>query len=45
MRLIAVVGGDELAQGVVRLRDMATHEALVARDELVEEVSRALVSP
>ncbi len=43
VRLIAVVGGDELAQGVVRLRDMATHdEALVARDELVEEVRARL---
>ena len=43
VRLIAVVGGDELAQGVVRLRDMATHdEALVARDELVEEVRTRL---
>ena len=43
VRLIAVVGGDELAQGVVRLRDMATHdEALVARDELVDAVRARL---
>ncbi len=42
--LIAVVGGDELAQGVVRLRDMTTHdEALVPRDEVVAAVSSRLL--
>ena len=42
--LIAVVGGDELAQGAVRLRDMTTHdEALVPRDEVVAAVRSRLL--
>lgn len=41
--LVAVVGGDEVAQGVVRVRDMAAHtETLVPRAELVEAVAHAL---
>ena len=44
-RLILVVGGDELAQGVVKLRDMATHEErLVPRGELVAAVREALAA-
>lgn len=36
---MVVVGGDELASGNVRLRDMATgEESLVARDALVDEL-------
>lgn len=42
--LVAVVGCDELAQGVVRLRDMTTHdEALVPRDEVVAAVRSRLL--
>ena len=41
--LMVVVGGDELAQGAVRVRDMATHEeTLVPRDALVDEVRSRL---
>ena len=41
--LMVVVGGDELAQGAVRVRDMKTHdEALVPRDALLSEVQARL---
>lgn len=41
--LMVVVGGDELARGAVRVRDMATHEeTLVPRDALVDEVRSRL---
>ena len=41
--LMVVVGGDELAQGVVRVRDMKTHdEALIPRDALLSEIQARL---
>ena len=41
--LIAVIGGDELAQGKIKLRDMASHdEALVPYDDVVTEVRARL---
>ncbi len=44
-RLILVIGGDELAQGVVRLRDMGTHEErLVPRAEVAAAVREALAA-
>ena len=41
--LMVVVGADELAEGKVKLRDMASHEeVLVSRDAVVAEVSSRL---
>ena len=40
---MVVVGADELAEGKVKLRDMASHEeVLVSRDAVVAEVSSRL---
>ena len=42
-RLMLVIGGDELARGVVKLRDMATHEeTLVPRAEVAAAVRERL---
>ncbi len=42
-RLILVIGGDELAAGKVKVRNMVTHdEELVARGAVVEAVARLL---
>ena len=41
--LMVVIGADELAEGKVKLRDMASHEeVLVSRDAVVTEVSSRL---
>ena len=41
--LIAIIGGDELAEGKIKLRDMASHdEALVPYDDVVSEVRARL---
>ena len=42
-RLILIVGGDELAAGKVKVRDMVSHdEELVDRSAIVEAVRRLL---
>ena len=42
-RIIVVVGGDELAEGKVRVRDMRTHdEELVAREAVRDAVAARL---
>lgn len=42
--LMLVIGGDEVAQGVVKLRNMSTHEeAMVPRENIVAEVQMRLV--
>ncbi len=42
-RLIVILGGDELAQGKVKVRNMATHdEELVSIDTVAEDVARLL---
>ncbi|MDO4596146.1 MAG: histidine--tRNA ligase [Coriobacteriaceae bacterium] len=39
-RIVAVLGGNELAEGKVRVRDMVSHEEeLVARDEVVSHIT------
>ena len=41
---VAVLGPDELAEGVATLRDMGTHtEAKVRLDEVVGELGRAIL--